>query len=98
MRQGHAEDMPGVLDLWAEDVRAGRRDCVPSDDRMHRMLAGFDWETSSRIAEGPDGRVEGAVLVSSRAAPVGTIAIVEASAAEGRTDVLGDLTGWGVGL
>lgn len=98
MRAGRAGDIAGVLDLWAEDVRAGRRDCVPSDDRMRRMLAGFDWETSSRVAEGPLGRIEGAVLVSSRAAPAGTIAIVETSAAHGRTDLLGDLTGWGVGL
>ena len=98
MRQGTADDMVGVLDLWAEDVRAGRRDCVPGDERMHRMLAGFDWETSSRVAEGPDGQIEGAVLVSSRAAPIGTIAIVEASVARGRTELLGDLTRWGVGL
>jgi len=98
MRQGTADDMVGVLDLWAEDVRAGRRDCVPGDERMHRMLAGFDWGTSSRVAEGPDGQIEGAVLVSSRAAPIGTIAIVEASVARGRTELLGDLTRWGVGL
>ncbi|MEA2643048.1 MAG: hypothetical protein QOG08_74 [Chloroflexota bacterium] len=98
MRPGRAEDVAGVLDLWAEDVRAGRRDCVPSDDRLRRMLAGFDWETSSRIAEDPDGHIEGAVLVSSRAAPGGTIAIVEASVARGRTELLGDLTRWGVGL
>jgi hypothetical protein len=68
MRQGRAEDLAAVLDLWAEDVRAGRRDCVPNVDRMRRMLAGFDWESSSRIVEGPDGHVEAAVLVSSRAA------------------------------
>ncbi len=98
MRQGRAEDMAGVLDLWAEDVRVGRRDCMPSDDRMHTMLAGFDWETSSRIAEGPGGQIEGAVLVSSRAAPIGTIAIVEASAAQDRTELLGDLTKWGLAL
>ncbi len=98
MRQGRAEDLAAVLDLWAEDVRAGRRDCVPNVDRVRRMLAGFDWETSSRIAEGPDGHVGGAVLVSSRAAPIGTIAIVEASAAQGRTELLRDLTRWGVGL
>jgi hypothetical protein len=96
MRQGRAEDIAGVLDLWAEDVRAGRRDCVPSDNRMRRMLAGFDWETSSRIAEGPGGQIEGAVLVSSRAAPSGTIAIVEASVAQDRTEQLGDLTRWGL--
>jgi ribosomal protein S18 acetylase RimI-like enzyme len=98
MRQGRADDMAGVLDLWAEDVRAGRRDCVPGDERMRRMLAGFDWETSSRVAEGSGGQIEGAVLVSSRAAPIGTIAIVEASVAQGRTELLGDLTRWGVAL
>jgi ribosomal protein S18 acetylase RimI-like enzyme len=98
MRQGRAEDLAAVLDLWAEDVRAGRRDCVPNVDRVRRMLAGFDWDTSSRIAEGPGGHVDGAVLVSSRVAPIGTIAIVEASAAQGRTELLGNLTRWGVGL
>ncbi len=98
MRPGRAQDMAGVLDLWAEDVRAGRRDCVPGDERMRRMLAGFDWETSSRISEGPGGQIDGAVLVSSRAAPIGTIAIVEASAAQDRTELLGDLTKWGLGL
>jgi len=46
------------------------------------MLAGFDWEASSRIMDRPGGGLEGAVLVSSRPAPTGTIAIVEASAAE----------------
>jgi hypothetical protein len=25
MRQGRAEDTAGILDLWAEDVSAGRR-------------------------------------------------------------------------
>ncbi len=98
MRQGRAEDLAVVLDLWAEDVRAGRRDCVPSDDRMRRMLAGFDWEASSRIVEGQDGGIEGAVLVSNRAAPIGTIAIIEASAANDRPAVLRDLTHWGLGL
>jgi ribosomal protein S18 acetylase RimI-like enzyme len=62
------------------------------------MLAGFDWEASSRIAEGPGGQVEGAVLVSSRPAPGGTVAIIEASAAPGRTELLGELTGWGLGF
>jgi ribosomal protein S18 acetylase RimI-like enzyme len=98
MRPGRAEDLAGVLDLWAEDVRARRRDCVPGDDRMRRILAGFDWESSSRVADGPGGRIEGAVLVSSRAAPIGTIAIVEASAARDRTELLGDLTKWGLAL
>jgi ribosomal protein S18 acetylase RimI-like enzyme len=98
MRQGRAEDMAGVLGLWAEDVRAGRRDCVPSNESMRRMLAGFDWESSSRIAVQADGRIEGAVLVSSRWAPTGTIAIVEASAVQDGAELLGDLTRWGLSL
>ena len=98
MRTGRAKDLAGVLDLWRQDVRAGRRDSVPGDDRMHRMLAGFDWEASSRIMDRPGGGLEGAVLVSSRPAPIGTIAIVEASAAEDRPDVLSELTRWGLGL
>jgi ribosomal protein S18 acetylase RimI-like enzyme len=98
MRQGRAGDLAGVLDLWTEDVRAGRRDCLPSDDRMARMLAGFDWEAGSRIVDGSAGKIDGAVLVSSRPAPVGTIAIVEASVAPDRPELLGDLTKWGLGL
>jgi ribosomal protein S18 acetylase RimI-like enzyme len=98
VRHGRAEDLAGVLDLWRDDVRTGRRDCVPGDGRMSRMLAGFDWEASSRIVERPGGGLDGAVLVSSRQAPNGTIAIVEASAADDRPDVLSDLTGWGLGL
>jgi ribosomal protein S18 acetylase RimI-like enzyme len=98
MRQGRAGDLAGVLELWAEDVRAGRRDCLPSEDRMARMLAGFDWEAGARIVEGDAGKIDGAVLVSSRPAPVGTIAIIQASTARGRTELLGDLTKWGLGL
>jgi ribosomal protein S18 acetylase RimI-like enzyme len=98
MRQGRAADLAGVLDLWAEDVRAGRRDCLPSEDRMARLLAGFDWEAGARIVEGSAGKIDGAVLVSSRSAPAGTIAIIEASTARGRTELLGDLTSWGLGF
>ena len=98
MRRGRAEDLAAVLDLWAEDVRAGRRDCVPGDDRMLRTLAGFDWESSSRMVEGQGGQIVGAVLVSNRPAPTGTIAIIEASAARDRTELLEDLLRWGIGL
>lgn len=98
MRQGRADDLAAVLDLWAEDVRAGRRDCVPGEARMRRTLAGFDWESSSRMVEGPGGKIEGAVLVSSRTAPTGTLTIIEASAARNRPELLVDLTRWGIGL
>jgi ribosomal protein S18 acetylase RimI-like enzyme len=62
------------------------------------MLAGFDWGASARVVEGLDGKLDGAVLVSSRDAPVGTIAIIEASAAPGRPELMGELTKWGLGL
>jgi ribosomal protein S18 acetylase RimI-like enzyme len=87
-----------VLELWREDVRIGRRDSVPGDARLRRMLAAFDWEANSRIIERRAGGIDGAVLVSSRPAPLGTIAIVEASAAEDSSDALNDLTRWGLGL
>jgi ribosomal protein S18 acetylase RimI-like enzyme len=62
------------------------------------MLHGFDWEASARIVEGSGGKIDGAVLVSSRAAPAGPIAIVEASASPDRLELLDDLTRWGLGL
>jgi ribosomal protein S18 acetylase RimI-like enzyme len=98
MRPGRADDLSGVLDLWRADMRDGKRDCVPSDDHMRGVLAGFDWEASSRVVEAPAGGIDGAVFVSNRAAPLGTIAIVEASASRDRPEVLRDLTRWGLGL
>jgi ribosomal protein S18 acetylase RimI-like enzyme len=65
---------------------------------MARMLAGFDWEASARIVEGEGGGIEGAVLVTSRQAPVGTVAVIDASSTGGRLDLLADLTRWGLGL
>jgi ribosomal protein S18 acetylase RimI-like enzyme len=98
MRQGRSTDLAGVLDLWAGDVRSGIRDSLPSKDRMARLLAGFDWEASARIVDGKSGNIEGAVLVTSRPAPIGTIAVIDTAAAAGRLDVLADLTRWGLGL
>ncbi len=98
MRPGRPDDLPGVLALWQEDVGAGRRDCVPGEARIRRILAGFDWEARSRIVESASGGFDGAVLVSNRPSPHGTVAGVEASAVLGRPDLLQDLTDWGVGL
>jgi ribosomal protein S18 acetylase RimI-like enzyme len=87
-----------VIELWRGDVRAGRRDCVPSEARMQRVLAGFDWASGSRIVEGADRTIDGAVLVSNRATPLGPLALVEVSAAGDRPEVLRDLVRWGLGL
>jgi ribosomal protein S18 acetylase RimI-like enzyme len=98
MRQGRVADLAGVLNLWADDVRTGMRDSLPSEDRMARTLAAFDWAANARIVDGTDGKIEGAVLVSSRAAPVGTMAVIEASSARGGPELLTDLTRWALGL
>jgi ribosomal protein S18 acetylase RimI-like enzyme len=98
MRQGRVADLAGVLDLWTDDVHTGMRDCVPSEDRIARTLAAFDWPANSRMVEGAGGKIEGAVLVSSRASPLGTVAVIEASSAAHRPELLTDLTRWGLGL
>ena len=99
MRHGRAGDLPGLVELWREDVRAGRRDCVPGEGQIRSMLAGFDWEARSRIVDGLGGALDGAVLVFNRATELPTtIAAVEASVNAGRDELLNDLTRWGVGL
>jgi ribosomal protein S18 acetylase RimI-like enzyme len=98
MRPGCLADMPRVLDLWRDEVRAGRRDCVPGDVHLRRMIAGFDWEARSRVVEKANGGLDGAVLVSNRATPLGTVAAVEASAADNRPELLHELTRWGLRL
>jgi ribosomal protein S18 acetylase RimI-like enzyme len=99
MRQGRSGDLPGLVALWREDVRAGRRDCVPGDGQIRSMLAGFDWEARSRVVDGAGGSLDGAVLVFNRATELPTtIAAVEASVVADRDELLNELTRWGFGL
>ena len=99
MREGRSDDLPELLELWRAEVRAGRRDCVPGDIHLHRMLTGFDWESRSRILESSSGAFQGAVLVSSRPTPLGTVTQVDASVADGAVpELCVDLMRWGVGL
>jgi ribosomal protein S18 acetylase RimI-like enzyme len=99
MRQGRASDLPGLVELWREDVRAGRRDCVPGEGQIQSMMAAFDWEAKSRIVDGPRGTLDGAALVFNRATELSTsIAAVEASVIAGRDELLTELTRWGFGL
>jgi len=95
MRPGRATDLPGVLELWRNDVRAGSRDNVPGDEHIRRLTAGFQWDGQSRVVD-RDGGLEGAALVFKGATPIGTVAIVDASATQ--PDLLLDLTRWGLGL
>jgi ribosomal protein S18 acetylase RimI-like enzyme len=98
MRPGRPSDLPQLLELWLGEVRAGKRDCVPGDAYLRRNMAGFDWEARSRMVEGEGERLDGAVLVSNRSTPTGTVAAVEVSVAAGRQDVLHDLLRWGLAL
>ena len=99
MRQGRASDLPGLVELWREDVRAGRRDCVPGEAQIRSMMASFDWEARSRFVDGAGGTLDGAALVFNRATELPTtIAAVEASVIAGRDELLNELTRWGFGL
>ncbi|MEA2627860.1 MAG: mycothiol synthase [Chloroflexota bacterium] len=99
MRQGRSSDLPGLIELWREDVRAGRRDCVPGEGQIQSMMAAFDWEARSRIVDGPRGTLDGAALVFNRATELPTTtAAVEASVVADRDELLTDLTQWGLGL
>jgi ribosomal protein S18 acetylase RimI-like enzyme len=98
VRPGRSSDLPKLIELWHADVRNGRRDCVPGDVLLRRVVAGLDWEARSRMVEGPTGRLDGAVLVLNRETPGGAMTAIEASARADRPDLLDDLTRWGFGL
>jgi len=98
MRPGRPNDLAGVLELWRDEVRAGKRDCVPSDVRLRAVMAGFDWEARSRIVERAGGGLGGAVLVSNRATPLGTLASIDVSSGPASQELIDDLVRWGLGL
>jgi len=94
MRPGRAEDLVPLMELWREEVRAGRQDIVPDESRMRRMLSRFDWEARSRMVD-DGGRLAGAVLLMSRPSPEGVIASMYVA---GAPEVSADLARWGVRL
>jgi len=94
MRTGTADDLPRLMELWRQEVAAGRQDMVPNEHSLHRMLARFDWEAKSRVVE-EGGRIVGSVLVMSRPSPEGTLTNVYAA---GEAPVFRRLVEWGVGL
>jgi ribosomal protein S18 acetylase RimI-like enzyme len=99
VRPGRSDDLPALLELWQAEVRAGRRDCVPGDVHLRRMLTGFDWAARSRMLESSSGKLEGAVLVSSRPTPLGAVTQIDASIADGvELEQRLDLMRWGAGL
>jgi ribosomal protein S18 acetylase RimI-like enzyme len=98
VRPGRADDLPAVLELWQADVQAGRRDCVPGDIHMRRRLAGFEWDSRSRVVEGREGKLQGAVMVASRSTGHGTVTQIDASAGNSDPALRLELMRWGVGL
>jgi len=98
VRPGRAQDLPAVVDLLEAEVREGRREVVPGERRLGRMLTGLDWEASSRMSDGGDG-LEGAALVTHRSYPEGTVTRIEvAVAATGVRELRPRLVEWGLGL
>ena len=100
MRPGRAADLPALAALWQWEVRAGRRDSVPAKPHLHGMVASFDWAARSRIVEDGMGGVAGAVVVTSRESPEGTVARVDPAVGRGGDwpAVMRDLVRWGLQL
>ncbi|HSS94007.1 MAG TPA: GNAT family N-acetyltransferase [Candidatus Dormibacteraeota bacterium] len=95
MRPGRAEDLPALLSLMRAEVRAGRQDCVPGEAHLQRMLGDFDWAARSRMEEG-DRDLAGAVLVSGRPTPRGTV--TQVSVAGDPPELRQELLRWGFDL
>jgi ribosomal protein S18 acetylase RimI-like enzyme len=66
---------------------------------MERALAGFDWDTRSRVVGPPEGELDGAVVVTHRTYEIGTVTRIEvAVASAGDAALRGRLVQWGLGL
>lgn len=98
MRPGRAADLPALVELWRSEVREGRRDSAPLEPQVQGMLAQFDWEARARLVEDGAGSAAGAVLVTSRDSPDGTVARIEPAVAADSLDAMRDLVSWGLQL
>ena len=88
-----------MVELWRTEVQEGRRDSVPRQVELQGLLAHFDWESRSRLVEDGAAGLAGAVLVTSRPTPEGTVARVDpAAAGEDSARVMRDLVRWGLQL
>lgn len=94
MRPGRRADLPRLIELWRNEVAAGRQDALPGEARLHTFLDRFDWEARSRVEES-HGRITGAVLVSGRHSPDGLIATINLAGEPAMTE---DLMRWALGL
>ncbi|MGZ6300237.1 MAG: GNAT family N-acetyltransferase [Candidatus Limnocylindria bacterium] len=94
MRPGRAADLQPLMELWAADVREGRRDSVPRETHLRGLLANIDWEARSRVVDDHRG-LAAAVIVTSLSTPAGVVAYVDPA---GRPDAALELTGWALRL
>lgn len=94
MRPGRAADLQPLMELWAADVREGRRDSVPRATHMRGLLENIDWSARSRVVDGDRGLLA-AVIVTSRATPTGVVAYIDPA---GRPEFALELTGWALRL
>ena len=98
MRPGRAQDLPALISLLEAEVRHGKRQIVPGEQRLARMLNGFDWQASSRMADGGDG-LDGAALVTHRDYTIGTVTRIEVAVGKStHGDLRRRLVEWGLGL
>ena len=87
------------MKLWRSEVRGGRRDSLPREVELQKLLAHFDWDSRSRLVENGAAGLAGAVVVTSRKHPEGTVARIDpATAGENSARVMRELVQWGVGL
>ena len=88
-----------MVKLWRSEVRAGRRDSVPRQVELQKLLANFDWGSRSRLVEDGAEGLAGAVVVTSRPHPEGTVARIDpAVTGESSARVMRELVQWGVWL
>lgn len=80
MRPGRPEDVALFVEFARAAVAAGETDAVPTGGWLDRLLAGYDWESHSRIVE-DRGRPVAGVLVLERPVVGGVVTRVEAGGA-----------------
>src|SRR3981081_1461316 len=81
MRPGRAEDLPALVKLWRSEGRGGRRDSLPREGELQKLLAHFAWDSRSRLVENGAAGLAGAVVVTSRKHPEGTVARIDPATA-----------------
>ncbi len=98
IRPGRSEDLAALTELWHAEVLAGRRDSVPREVHLKRLLEQFDWAARSRVQENGSRGLAAAVLVSSRPTHEGVVARIDPAAAESSKTALSDLVRWSLQL